>query len=402
MKKINFTLFLFLFILFGCTSTDDFQEKEKSHLKIQNCISKEEAICIADKVLNKESTTRTSEFGQISFDYIISNRSSRTRSSSTPDTLAYIINYPNEEGFVIVSTSKKVFPVLGFSDKGYFSYTNENAKLNFIDKIEEYTANTNTSVTYDANNLDFDACYFINPTVKTSISQDSPWNKYVIEEHPNCPAGCVAVATAIVLSHSMLELNYHGSTYHFKSIIEAINKEQDPDNSSPIYAEEEWNDAVQPTYTYDQAVDSMAKLLYWIGKDLNIQYTTTGSSAFSADAYALCKELKGDNELEYSEFDINAITWLIKKGYIIYLRGYDINGKGGHAWVSDGVGFCVARGESNGELWLNGERITETYIHCDWGWGGVSNGFYSGSVFEAYNYNFKPTNYFALRRGKNI
>lgn len=146
----------------------------------------------------------------------------------------------------------------------------------------------------------------------------------------------------------------------------------------------------------------MAKLLYWIGKDLNIQYATTGSSAFSADAYALCKKLKGDNELEYSVFDINAITWLIKKGYIIYLRGYDINEKGGHAWVSDGVGFCVAKDESNGELWLNGGKITETYIHCDWGWGGVSNGFYSGSVFEASNYNFKPANYFALRRGKNI
>lgn len=42
--------------------------------------------------------------------------------------------------------------------------------------------------------------------------------------------------------------------------------------------------------------------------------------------------------------------------------------------------------------------ILDTYIHCDWGWGGSSNGYYSSSVFSASSYNFTPQNYFAVHR----
>ena len=399
MKK-KFILIFLLFIIVGCTNNDEFQETELVSQEVNNKITKDEAVDIANKVLKKNTSTRISTKEHVLFDFVTSNNRSKTRCASQPDTLAYIINYPNDEGFVIVSTCRKFFPVLGFSDKGHFSVTNENVKSNFIDKIEEYTANASTDKNYSVDDINIDACYFVNPVVNTSISQGTPWDKYVIREHPNCPVGCVAVATALVLSHSMLELNYHGSVFHFKSIIEAIRKEQDSDNTNAIYVEEEWNKAPQPTYTYEQAVDSMAKLLYLIGKDLNITYTSSGSFAYSRDAYNLCKELKEDSSLEYSTFDIKKISWCIKDGYIIYLRGTDINGNGGHAWVSDGVGFCVEK-KKNPDNRFTTEEITHTYIHCDWGWGGISNGYYSGSVFEASNYKFEPLNYFALKRGKN-
>lgn len=70
-------------------------------------------------------STRTSDKTQVKFDFVLSNKKSTTRSASVSDTLAYIINYPNEEGFTIVSTSRKIFPVLGFSEKGHFSIDNE-------------------------------------------------------------------------------------------------------------------------------------------------------------------------------------------------------------------------------------------------------------------------------------
>lgn len=40
------------------------------------------------------------------------------------------------------------------------------------------------------------------------------------------------------------------------------------------------------------------------------------------------------------------------------------------------------------------------FIHCDWGWGGNSNGYYSGAVFNAQGYNFKPSKFFAIKRTK--
>lgn len=403
MRNINFILLSISIVLFvGCTNVDDFQETEISQQSKQNKITKNEAVNIADKILKKSALTRTPAEAKVSFDFVISNKSPKTRSASISDTLAYIINYANDEGFAIISTNKNVFPVLAFSEKGNFSCDNENARINFVDKIEEYNATANTGKTYNSENPQYGVCYQIRPFVKTTIGLNAPWDKYVIKEHPDCPVGCVAVATALMLTHSMLELDYHGSKYYFKSIIEAIHKEQKKrqEDSTPIYAEEEWNEAVQPTYTYEQAVDSMAKLLYWLGKDLGIEYKPGTSSASILSGYNLCKQLKEVKDLEYYTFDINKITRLIQHDYIIYIDGRNLEGLDGHAWISDGVAFCVTIDESE-RVPSQREKIEETYIHCDWGWDGSCNGYYSGSVFKPNEYSFRPSIYFALRRGKN-
>ena len=134
----------------------------------------------------------------------------------------------------------------------------------------------------------------------------------------------------------------------------------------------------------------MAKLLYWIGKDVNMSYSHSGSGAVSSDAYDLCKSLNFSIPSGYATFDIKKITQYLKDNHIVYLRGSDIDGKGGHAWVSDACYFCVDINDRT--------QILDTYIHCDWGWGGSCNGYYSGSVFEASSYKFKPGNYFAIKR----
>ncbi len=393
-RKWIMIVFLSLF-LFGCT-TDDCQVEKSETSSFFSKISKEDALNIANDVLDKTTTTRHVPIDEM-FSYVLSDNNKKTRSISIPDTLAYVINYPNNDGFVIVATDRRVNPVLGFSDKGNFSFENDNAKVDFIDRIETYMANANSDVSYDSDN--YNMYYQVLPVLKISLSQGSPWNKYVIKDHPGCPAGCVAVATALVLSHSLLELDYHGSKYYFKSIIEAINKGQNIQNMGPLYYDTDWNKVVQPEYSYEQAVDSMSKFLYWIGKDVNMSYTTSASSASSYSAYSLCKNIKDVDNLEYIPFNINAITWLLKNGNIVYLRGTDINGNGGHAWVADGACYCVTSTEDKRSLIR--EEITETYIHCDWGWGGISNGYYSGSVFSAGGYNFQPLNYFALKRGEN-
>ena len=39
------------------------------------------------------------------------------------------------------------------------------------------------------------------------------------------------------------------------------------------------------------------------------------------------------------------------------------------------------------------------YIHCDWGWNGSGNGYFTANAFKVGNYNFIPTRYFALKKG---
>lgn len=388
MKRISLFILGIVAFIVGCTN-ETLGDSSNVVDKIKTTsINKDDALIIANKVLSRNGKTRSDADSLPELDYVFSKN--RTRNAWSGDTLAYIINYPNNGGFVIVSSIKNVYPVLGFSKEGNFSFDNAAAEQNFVECIEDYLANANKLSIYEVDDNDFDGCYVVDPMVQISLSQGNPWNKYVIKEHPNCPAGCVAVATALVMSHSKDSINYHGSLFKFKSITEAISKGQGYSNNSVV------NTTIshKPVYSYEEAVDSMARLLYWLGKDLNMDYSVLGSGAYSIDAYNLCKDLGYEIPSNYASFDINKISWYLEDGYIIYIKGRDTEKDAGHAWVSDGCYFCVDK--ENSTIFNRG-NIKETYIYCDWGWGGRCNGYYSGSVFAASSYKFKPLNYFAVK-----
>lgn len=350
-------------------------------------ISKGEATFIASKVL-KSATTQTRTLSIPTFEYVINREA--TRSNAIPDTIAYVLNYPNEQGFVIVASDRRVYPVLAFSNEGHFSFENEIAKTNFIDNIASYISSADPSHSYEVSENAFDGCYKSFPPINICLGQDSPWNKYTSEEHPGCPAGCVAIATALVISHSKYQLSYHNSTYPLRSIITAIEKGQ---NSNPSNVQKRISGGYPPTlpeYTYEQAVDSMAKIIYWIGKDVNMYYRPTGSGASSYDAFSLCKTLGFEIPSGYADFNLEKIIRYLEDKHIVYLRGYSDELKGGHAWVSDGCMYCFDIDDPS--------NIYNMYIRCDWGWNGACNGYYSGAVFDLGNFTYKPLNYFAIKR----
>lgn len=393
MKNSITFLFCLAFLLLGCTSTDDFSivEGNPEHHSVQpkSTISKNEALEIAGRVLQFSPLTRGVTNSAPSFDYVISDP--KTRSASQPDTLAYIINYPNDEGFVIVSTLRKVYPVMAYSDRGNFSLENEVAKANFIDKIDSYVSNADDSTIYEVGNHDFSDCFSNSPAIEVSLSQWSPWNKYVVKKHPGCPAGCVAVATALLLSHSFAGMDYHNSKFYFKSILDPINKAQNhPTSPKIIDPNDEWEKLDQPEYTYSQAVDSMAKLLYLLGKDLDMKYAEKSSSTGYMEAYKLCERLLGNIPSGFSPYRISDVCKYLQDDHMVYMDG-DVEGSTkGHAWVCDACSFCYSP--------TNHNQLLDCYIHCNWGWGGSSDGFYSGKVFSTYEYDIKPTYYFAVKR----
>lgn len=391
-----FYLAIVLFVA-GCSSSEEPIFHENSHISksvsVTRSIDAEDALDIANKVLGRRLTRSGND--RPKFEYVINNY--KTRSNAfVPDTLAYVINYPNNTGFVIVASDRKIYPVLAFSEAGSFSFDNEIAKDNFINNIGAYIEEAEGNATYEVTENDFDGCRAVTPMVQASLDQGDPWNKYIVKDHPGCPAGCVAVATCLVMTHSKIDLNYHGSNFKFKTIITAINNSQnqsyDSSSISSIKEIETYNGT--ETYSYEQAVDSIAKILYWIGKDVDMTYSILGSGANSYNAYSLCKSLGFNIPSGYAKFDILEVTQYLSEDHIVYMRGPDVNGKGGHAWVSDGCMYCI---DSN-----DNTKILDSYIHCDWGWGGSCNGYYSGSVFSASSYNFRPENYFAVKREWNI
>lgn len=223
MKTKLFFIFTFIVTLCSCTNTNDIiikDDNKKNLIDHTHKITQADAIKIAQCVKSHNNTRGIELIPEIQF--ITNNNETRSQHTANIDTLAYIINYQNNNGFVIVSADNRVYPVLGFSSTGSFSTSNEIAMSNFISNIQSHLESANSNSTYDVKASDFDECVIIEPKIKISLGQDEPWNKYVIEEHPNCPAGCVAIATALVISNSKVLLKYHGSNFRMTSIIKAI------------------------------------------------------------------------------------------------------------------------------------------------------------------------------------
>ncbi len=346
-----------------------------------NRISEDEALSIAEKVLKK--TRSTYSFAEVKC--VMSNKN--TRSGIDHDTIAYVINYPNDGGFVIVAGSRQVKPLLGYSYTGNFTFDNEIAKENFIDRIDSYidTADPNGEYIFDDQMMD--GCVAKIPQIQFSLHQWDPWDKYVKVEHPGCPVGCVAVATTLVMVHSKEELNYHGSKFEFSKILKGLKGENNfisPLKFSPDPT------PVELPYSYGRAVDSIAKLIYWIGKDVDMYYDSGSSSAPSSKAYALCKNLDFSVLSSMERFNIDEIIDYMDAGCIIYMRGSGPS-TGGHAWVADGYNYCK-------NIDNPGEKL-DAFIYCDWGWGGKCNGYYAGPVFSLSVGNvYDSMQYFAVRK----
>ena len=335
----------------------------------------------------------------LSVNYIVNNENGTTRSTATTDTLAYIFNRGENDGFIIVATDDRVFPILAFSEDGHFSYEedyNDIDYANFVSLIDDYMATIEDGDTAVIVPQDFpQTCISILPKLAKSWHQKYPYNKYVIQEHPGCPVGCVALAAGQAMTYGKDFLEYHDSTYVLHAIRtafkESLNFEGPTLNATKrtVSANTRIIGGLNPTkYTYIEAVDKVARMLYWIGKDVDMEYHPSGSGSYSSKAYDLLEELDY-NVKPITPFIDSTAMRLIMNDYIIYTFGTDDNKRTGHAWIIDGGYFCWE--DSNKEI------IGKPFFHCDWGWGGDSNGYYSTQVIY-YLETAMPTDKYFWRR----
>ena len=356
-------------------------------------ISEAEALALADKATGNQST-RSYGIGASITPLYADSEATRASDSTIPlDTLAYIVNYPNNGGFSIISKDNRINPVLAYSYTGNFTLSNEIAKEQFVDRIKGYMdIKCVGNVKYDDSSVE-DACRIVNNMVTITLGQDSPFNKYVLMDHLNCPVGCVAVASALVMMHSKEKLAYGNILYYFSDMRKYIAEGPQTEIGTP-------SSGINPTSTtgigtdigmihhgivtnYFQAIDYTAKLLYQIGKDVDMSYHPNGSGANSYNAYLLIKNLGFNVTTGYETMNLNSVSNHLENNSIIYMRGT------GHAWVADGCRYCID---------INTKTKRDIYLHCDWGWYGSCNGYFTGDVFATSAGHFTPANFFAVKR----
>lgn len=140
-----------------------------------------------------------------------------------------------------------------------------------------------------------------------------------------------------------------------------------------------------PNYTYEEAVDEVALLLAYIGKDVGMIYDKIFSGAMPGRSYEFIRSSGFNVQTAYQKMDFDQVYDLLGLGCLVHLAGKSTSG---HEWIADGYKFLGVPSSWNLPI--------EKFIHCNWGWNGDCNGYYNGNVFEARGSKYTVENYFAV------
>lgn len=289
----------------------------------------------------------------------------RLSGSDTP--ALYVFTPHNDAGYMIVSADDIAAPVLGYSENGTFDADNIPESLRWwLSQYEnEIAAAAKAGApAYSAEKAAAAGRAPIAPMLKTLWNQDDPYNAL-------CPTyygqrayvGCVATAMAQVMKyHNWPPAGEGQHSYTWQD------KTYSMDFSTLNFDWDKMVDDYSGDYTDGEAL-AVAQLMYACGVSVNMQYSTSGSGASSADvAPALLNYFDYDPSIRYaertfyttSEWEDMIYNDLATTGPVYYSG----NGTGGaHAFVCDGYS-------------------SDRYFHFNWGWGGMSDGYFRLSALD--------------------
>ena len=267
-----------------------------------------------------------------------------------------------EKGFVLYSGEE----IVGYSPDGVFDEaTAAPAMLAMLEAMVAAPA-----ATEDVEDAEWTAVAPLrNESGYVMWNQDSPFNDLCPDYGigSRCPTGCVATAMAQVMFYHNWPERGSGSHTYSPAILHGNTLTADFGNT-----EYNW-DAMIPNYTQglpgadnEESRAAVAELMLHCGIAVDmVYYTQSGATDYDV-APALVDYFNYDRSLAYRKREhYNTTEWLriinndLLAGYPVL--AYGKSSSGGHAYVFDGM-------DSNG------------FIHVNWGWGGMSNGYFNTSA----------------------
>lgn len=280
----------------------------------------------------------------------------------------YIFNIGNREGFVIVSGDDNAEPVLGYSDRGELDLDNMPANMvEWLRLNELYVENcakreSSTVGTSRTGN----GTVVVEPLLGDIMwGQDFPFNEmcptyYSGGQNLHYYVGCVATAATQIMRYYRYPQQGTGSkSYVFKGQTLSAdfgNTTYDWDNMLAFYP----SDGVS-----QEQIDAAATLAYHFGVSVEMEYAENGSGALSMLVPHALKTYFGYDKattMRRRNF-YSATEWLelikheLDNNRPVYYGATSDSGLGGHAFVCDGYD-------------------SEGYVHINWGWYGMSNGYF--------------------------
>jgi hypothetical protein len=371
-------------------------------------------------------------------------KSTESSTIEIPDTVAYIFNFGEDDGYAIISADTRIdASILAYAGNGSLDEGTDNPGLGlFLEGTEDYILQSiveaeqrkdslindiitkldggNDSETKSASIL---LTYLPRITSTTKnlgttaiVTPLSPveWGQGNGDNEPfwrnvrnkNCssgtsPAGCVAIATAHIMSYWKYPTSIDGKSFNWSE----LNQYTGSVSFSRRDRYKNWLNDIghAPSTVQTQA----ANLIECIGSKVKMSYGCGSSSADSDDAIKYLKNL-GYKAGSKSDYSYNTIKSSLNSKRPVYIRGNSSRTahkflgivlwytySGGHAWVVDGYLEQKQQITVTVELVnrLTGQVKSKTalttysytnYLHNNWGQHGRNNGYY---VAGGFNYN---------------
>lgn len=400
MKRLLQLLIAATAAVMASCSSDNLPElqnaREKDPVLAPHRVSLNEALNHADRYLEAIEGVRT-RHARIPASVEILGSNIPTRSSQSSDTLLYVVNYANDQGFAVLAADDRLMPVYAISETGRLnmSDTTFNQGLATFFDLARSEAELITSQA-DGFGIGYFPPYVPDSTLvvdTTSFDIDDSLRKVVI--------GPFLKGNAPLWKQS----------YPFSSLIPTINGQYVQSGCTAIAIAQAlcilkmpYNSALYPEYTinWDIAMNfpkladdgGLPRLIEVLGRpeNLNLKYGTSSSSTQKGDYDAIPRTMKNfnlntkycfgsdaDTQYWYNERIENSIL----KGYPVLVNSYvkkyaNENRTGniskvGHLWLIDGMLYTPGCRQIPDPIF----GMQDQLFHCIWGWGGLSNGYFT-------------------------
>ena len=264
----------------------------------------------------------------------------------------YVFGNPSGKGFVVVAGDDVVPPILGYSTTTTFPTKELPAEL--ASYLAGYSQWLRQAKRTGATEVLREEASEVAPLLQGLIwNQTAPYNLLTPEVGgKHAPTGCVATAAAQVMRYFAWPPQAKRSA------------SSDPDFGQKPFDWDNMPDNLTPT-SQEAEKQTVAHLMYEIGRAVNMQYNAWSSASNTTNAYrALLENFDYAPSLRYvvakyytpREWQELMLAEL-KAARPVFYTGYNSKGTAAHAFVLDGY-------DGKG------------YFHVNWGWGGMSNGYF--------------------------
>lgn len=339
----------------------------------------------------------------VSFNNIYGN--TRANQPIDIENLLYIVEFENGEGSAILGADKRLEPVYAVLDESVLTVNDFNNAVSGenMDDISTFTAGLIANRVYNGyielNNsltlfppeeeLRSDWQDFISVVTRTKYIEpllDTKWgqNSYFNDKFPTTTedaeygdgrqsAGCVTIALAQILNNNSyprpIKLNDH--TYYWRD----LNKHR-------------WDAGDDEIDSVD--MNLMASFIYDLAQELRVTYYSDGSTGANTSDVKRVMRRSGYSNFSEGAISESRIYPMLQNDKSVWTGGF--SDYGGHSWVIDGWKtvktdyYCITYDANNVEISREHQAsITDNYVHCNMGYMGRCDGYYTLSAFNVSN-----------------